>query len=492
MNYVDECNKLAKKINEDTLTEEDLTENVDFMINCQKEGRTLLGYACVLDKKRIISLIIKVLRYLPEDIVRGYLEVRGGPYNRTVLHDSYTDLFENKKELKNLLSYKPNPNLEDANRQTFFFIAANTGDTYMVEKIVGIYGPSILFQKNRNGDTVLIDIAREGEDYIIEMIDTILLLARRHHITQNLLNEKNNEGNTALIVAVKAEEYENADEIIKYSTNPTEYANIQNNNGETAISLGFSPMTRNNSDSEVGSGLSSALTSLTSLRRRLFGDQEEERNSAEPSTRSPIAKPTTIETKIIELREFISEFNLNIKLDWPQKIAFQESKGEMDTIPNGFLYSITDAEDFENNQFLQENTTSVIFMVKNSKGEYHAYGLDVRSIILDTSIYFQCDGMTPISDAPKICKISLTSQYYFYVDNLYDCLESGQRVFLVEEILPKVVIDRTMSWGAAKHILYPGVFPGELIYVSADHCQQGTNKNIHSLYICESTTGNCL
>jgi hypothetical protein len=82
-----------------------------------------------------------------------------------------------------------------------------------------------------------------------------------------------------------------------------------------------------------------------------------------------------------------------------------------------------------------------------------------------------------------IIRIDLTSPVYIYLKEFLHVLQhSKQRIFL---LLPRMFknkhrkIERTASYGALD------ITAREGMYISADHCQKGTSKELYNIYECD-------
>jgi hypothetical protein len=127
-----------------------------------------------------------------------------------------------------------------------------------------------------------------------------------------------------------------------------------------------------------------------------------------------------------------------------------------------------------------------------SGGGFKAYGTNVQAIVYDknTDLFMECiEGpKRPMSynisgksyDFSDSLYVILKFEFQVYVslDLLVGALRSGQRVFLISPGNSK--LKHTISFSAAYGFL--NNIPYNLL--SADHCQEGTEKIISDIVVC--------
>lgn len=121
----------------------------------------------------------------------------------------------------------------------------------------------------------------------------------------------------------------------------------------------------------------------------------------------------------------------------------------------------------------------------------------LNMIDINSSLYVECrknkkDNYNYVHDSKKY-KISLDGkiylkiptqnmQYFVELDDFINGLDyaiiENKRIFYIGDVIKK--IEKTMSY----HIAYGHINNTEYNIVSADHCQDGTDKDIRRLYVC--------
>jgi hypothetical protein len=183
--------------------------------------------------------------------------------------------------------------------------------------------------------------------------------------------------------------------------------------------------------------------------------------------------------------------------DWDEIGSMVTSVGCGGGSSIGVLCDVLDLEDHKNQEYLDKDPNNLIFMIPHqSSGGFKAYGTNVSHIVYDkyTDIFLTCkrvprgpktfnvigENKSYDIDINSIYIAVLRFEYQIYVslDALIGSLNSGKRIFL---LLPSnTKIENTISYGLV--IDFNG--NNEYDMTSGDHCQSGTDKLIHEIYIC--------
>jgi ankyrin repeat protein len=207
-------------------------------------------------------------------------------------------------------------------------------------------------------------------------------------------------------------------------------------------------------------------------------------------------KPSNIEQKISEMLKYTqSKWNKTEKY-WEKSKAFKNSNG------NGTLYSVVDLEDVENKKYLEEDPGNLIFMLQNKDKSYSAFGYNIQGIMSspNNELFFECRLQGNVRKSqydyssqnkffsfslqdPIFLKISFPVEAgqinkYILLENMIGALKSNERIFLIEKT------EKTLLYSVAYHVAKGYLQNTEHNIVSADHCQESTDKLVSDIYIC--------
>jgi ankyrin repeat protein len=430
------------------------------------KGNTALIWACIENSSGIVKEILKI----PE--ASQGINTQNKTGNMTAL--MWACLRYNIDIVKELLKIPETSkgiNLQDKYEITALIYACQNNNLDIVKELLKIpeTAKGINLQ-DKTGNTALLcacendnlDIIKEllkipetakGINLQVDFGNTALIWACQNDnlsIVEELLkipetakgiNLQDEDGNTALIWACNLNNVDIVKELLKHPET-LEGVNLQNKNGDTALSL-----TNNH---EI---------------KNLF-----------------IINP--IEKKIKDLLKYTNgDSHVNDKY-WDKKKA----------IETGTLIDILDLEDYKNQEYLNEDPGNIIFMLKTGNN-YNAFGYPIQGVCSDPQrdLFFKCKqnargnyrdkGIPYTLDKDPILKIGFPEtngqiNVYLMLEDFIGALETGERVFLVEPT--SFVITNTISLyivnGFQKNIEYSTV--------SSDHCQDGTDKALSTIYVC--------
>lgn len=160
-------------------------------------------------------------------------------------------------------------------------------------------------------------------------------------------------------------------------------------------------------------------------------------------------------------------------------------------------YDVSMASDTEVKEYLDENKDGIVIITSKDNAvcttvEVLSWSLGKKKYI-DSDVYYEClPGSVdnhyefPENRSDPYVLLRLTSNYLVKLDNIYYALNAMMRGAQVFKISPLLDIE-------GKHVRLPatvshGVLIGRQDYVSADHCQGGTDKLVYKLQIVGDST----
>jgi len=139
----------------------------------------------------------------------------------------------------------------------------------------------------------------------------------------------------------------------------------------------------------------------------------------------------------------------------------------------------------------------LVFFVGQNRDNLKPFCYDLENLLndLNASIYTTDCTRYPTPDGSRLprlanplFKLSFEYTVYVYLSDMIDVLtNTNKRVFV---ILPRLKDDGTRTQEEIEKTgSYNAFFVPDPNYVSADHCQDGTNKKVYNIYACEGRDG---
>jgi len=347
--------------------------------------------------------------------------------------------------------------------------------------------------QNYQGETALIKMCKSNISNELKKRTMGVLLRYEAN-----LNIQDNDGLTALMILAQGSDEQLVESILEYHPN----VHLRSANGRTALDYAQSSeiieMLEDAMEPDIRINLAGLLDDVDvdenpeAYYERVEREAQANREYvAEIENKDDYVEGDPIQTKINILIRMMSKSGIDSSPTssqgaWNQKGAFEQSTSPCyDTEEVGVLCDYSDYEDHANNEYLNADKGNVIFMIKSGDG-FKAFGSHIDNVVNDrrTDAYYECQGPSNINSDILFVKINLSYNVYVMISSLVSCLESKQRVFLISP--SDMTIERSISYG----IIDDGRNDIPQNYVSADHCQDGTDKKIFNIQTCYGE--NCL
>ena len=204
------------------------------------------------------------------------------------------------------------------------------------------------------------------------------------------------------------------------------------------------------------------------------------------------------------LMEKLKKFNTNndrTHKTVPEVTQEVKQKVKQKVTQQSTCFDIGQQEDYNINKFLLgeldgdttdevEISRRLVFFVGSNQDNLKPFCYDLENLLADlnASIYTTDCTTYPRRLANPLFKLNFEYTVYVYLSDMIDVLTTtDKRVFV---ILPRLIpglndtqeeIEKTGSYNA--------FFVPDPNWVGADHCQDGTNKKVYNIYVCEGRDG---
>lgn len=452
-----------------TLNDDDI---LDFK-NCIKNDKTLLVYSI----EKSPSIFKKICTLLEDDEL---LEALNTPdqYENTPMHYLFKYFTDYDYISRDILPLKPDLKTKNYEGESPFFTLIQRGDKKslsLIQKIVKD-DESLLMTTNDSRERPIFISVSVSEVEIFE-----LLFSLTDNKKDMLLFKDISSSNLLLISLINQVDKKIVKNIVK-----------------TAYELGILNEIFYSKNNEVKSAFSVYQSYITDDDPYVL-----EIEDIFKTYNNVLNTENIMEKKILEMLQYTHGKWNNTEKYWEKSKAFLNSKGA-DKTSLGVLYSVVDLEDVENKKYLEEDPNNLIFMLQNSQnGSYDAFGYNIQGLMTspDNELFFECkfQGTERISENDynnhqgKYFKFSLEDPIYLKIsfpvdsgqinkyillENVIGAINSEERVFLIENT------EKTLKYSASYHIVKGYLENIDYNIVSADHCQEGTDKIISDIHVC--------